>query len=219
MTGKLLLLAMLGAAVGCVDNRSSVSVAGRAFPSDTASGCIFSPDGQFTLGPGQLNIDRGSTYRTVLYVDNAMADPVNNPPGTTTSAASWRATAARTRVNPSDYTDKFPGPLLAVRGENRLPLDGHTIAVGARAPIVVDVLGPALGASVVAAASVPSTIVVGVTLEGFTLGGTRVDSGEFYFGIEICDNTTCGVPACKATEVIASCFGSWQDPLFCFDPG
>lgn len=217
MTRSLLLLALLGTVAGCTDNRTTVAIAGRAAPSDTTGVCAFSADGEFQLGPGSLALG-GLGYRAVLYVDNTSIDPTGNPPGTGPAANAWRATAARTRLNPSDYTSNYPGTLLPVQGENRLPLDGITISPGGRAPVFVDMLGPALAA--VAAAAGEGTVVLGITLEGQTLGGMRVESGEFYFPIQLCTlGSSCPLPFCKTSEVVASCFGAWQDPYFCLDPG
>jgi len=218
----------LAAVVGCADNRTTIEIRGHAFPVDTADGCTFRPESQFQLGNGILDVQYAlgyggagaPTYGAVLYVTNHGNNPTTaeTTPGSTVSGSSWRALAARVRVNPSDYTSSFPPSpaLIPLRSSIRVPLDGLTTRPGQESTQFVQIVDPALGALIAAAtvAGPPRMLVVGVTLEGETLDGTRVDSGEWFYGIEVCRGcqpTACVDPA----KTLSSCFGRWQDPIFC----
>jgi len=217
----------LAAVVGCADNRTTVEIRGHAFPVDTANGCSFRPESQLQLGNGSLDVAYGGgyagaggpTYGAVLYITNHSNDPTtaDTTPGSTVSGSSWRALAARVRVNPSDYTSNYPpNPgLIPLRTTIRVPLDGQTTRPGAESTQFVQIVDPTLAALIAAAtaAGPPQMLVVGVTLEGETLDGTRVDSGEWFYGIEVCRG--CRATACTGTKVLGSCFGAWQDPTFC----
>jgi len=234
MNRRLLLAAALAAAVGCAENRTTIEIRGHAFPSSTDNGCAFAAGSDLQLGNGRLDIAYTGlggygpigqpTYSAAIYIANTGTDPTvsDTTPGTTPSAASWRGVAARIRVNPSDYTDRYPpGPsLVPLGGSIRLPLPGQTIRPGSESVEVVELIDPTLAAALVAATPVGQLfrIVVGVTLEGETLGGKRVDSGEWFYGIDVCRGCSplvCSDPA----KTLSSCFGGWQDPAFCTGGG
>jgi hypothetical protein len=228
MVRRLILLGAVAVAIGCSDNRTTIEIRGHAFPSDTSSGCKFSATGQLQLGPGLLDVAYplgygaagGPTYGAVLYVTNTSADPTKSgtTPGSTISGNSWRALAARIRLNPSDYTSDFPPnpPLLPIALESRVALDGQTTRPGDATTQFVTLLEPTVATLVQSAmpAGAPRSLVVGVTLEGETLGGQKVDSGEWFFSIQVCRG--CAATACSdPSKVLSSCFGGWQDPTFC----
>jgi hypothetical protein len=204
---KLALLALVAA--GCADNRSSIEILGHAFPQDVTT-CKYAAGGEFQLGNGVLDIGAGSprTYELPLYVSNLMADPSQNGNGSTLSGKAWRATAAHLRFNPSDYTSKFPpSPALVAVGvsEARVPMNGQTIDPGGKTVLDTVVIPAVVGATIAG----PGSVVVGVTLEGITLDGSMMDSGEFFYGIEVCN----GCLACIAPAVRTGCFGPYQDPV------
>jgi hypothetical protein len=211
-------LAMLLAA--CVDNRSSIEITGRAAPSDPTT-CKFAAGGENLLGPGTLDVSFGNmTYNMVVYLTNNLADPTATVPEALTSAKAWTATAARVRVNPKDYLDRFGASpaLLSLAGENTTALDGQTVApAGGQTAQFVNVLSRSLGAQIAAAAVAAGEtrrIVVGITLEGLTKDGARLDSGEWFFPIDICNG--CLQPAsvtCPTGQVLVAnnCFAFGQD--------
>jgi hypothetical protein len=220
---KRILLAIVVLAAACADNRTSIEITGRAAQSDPKS-CTFDPSGKNLLGPGTLDVSFGNmTYSTVLYVTNNIADPVTSVPEATTASKAWRASAARVRVNPQDYLDRFGASpaLLPFQGENTLPLDGQTTPpAGGKTAQLVDVISRSLGAQIgaaQAAAGDTRRVVLGITLEGLTLDGARVDSGEWYFPVDVCNgclqpaSATCADPA--QVLVAGNCFGFGQDTV------
>ena len=109
-------------------NLGEDEILGRAAP-DNVPSCKFAAGGLFLAGPGQLDVTTAAvrTYDAFLYVNNKMVDPSKANDQTIASSKSWRALAAKIRVNPSDYLTKFPPApdLLSFSGDNRLPLDGR----------------------------------------------------------------------------------------------
>jgi hypothetical protein len=202
----------------CVENRTSIEITGRAAPGDPTS-CKFAPGGDLVAGPGTLDVSFADkrVYAMEVYVTNNLADPKATVPEASTETKSWRAEAAHVRVNPSGYSQQFASsPALApVSGENVLPLDGQTTSPGGKSVQYVDVVSHALGD--VLAGAVPAggavQVVLGITLEGQTLDGARVDSGEFFFPLLVCDGCLQPKVACTATQkpVSTGCFEVGQD--------
>jgi hypothetical protein len=185
-------LALLALAA-CPDNRSSVAILGRAFPSDLTS-CKFSDSGELWLGPGTLDTSFVTERRfgLVVYVENELADPSEITPGATPAGKAWRAQAARVRVNSPDYITDFPpvgSAMLNLQSEVRIPLDGLTIMPGDRSAQWVDAINAALGAQMAAVlpAGARQLAVLGITLEGDTLDGAKLDTGEWYYPVYVCD--------------------------------
>jgi len=222
MTRRTLLLVLAAAAAACVDNRVTIEVRGHAFPSAFAP-CNFVPGGQFQLGPGVLDVSAGRTYGAVLYVKNNASNTTEASPGTVASSNAWRALAARVRVNPSDYIADFPPSpaMIPVQVSQRLPLDGQTTLPGAESAQFTDIISAEVGLLIanaaIAAGPQPQRIVVGVKLEGETLSGTKVDSGEWFYAIDICQGCLPTLADCIAAggTKLDSCFGPWQDPIAC----
>lgn len=208
------------AAAGCADNRTTVEILGRAAPSDTTT-CKYSSSGDFLLGPGTMDVSAAApTYATVLYIKNNAADPATSTPGTVTDSKAWRALAAKVRVNPSKYVGDFaPSPaLLGYSAENVLPMDGMTTPPGGNAAQFADLLGSGIGAQLkgLVAAGATAKVVLGVTLQGQTLDGTDVDSGEWYMALEVCNGCLAGLTCTAPAVPTPSCFGFYQDPApFC----
>jgi hypothetical protein len=230
---KRILLTVALALAACADNRTSIEITGRAAP-DGVPSCKFSSGGDEILGPGTLDVNFPSrTYSTVLYVTNNLADPTTAVPEATTASKAWRATAARVRVNPQDYVDKFGASpaLLSFQGENTIPLDGTTTApAGGQSAQFVDVISSSLGAQLATAAAAAGQtrrVVLGITLQGLTLDGARVDTGEWFFPVDVCTgclvpgaasgvNFATDPPSCTdATKTFSAgnCFGVGQDTV------
>jgi hypothetical protein len=216
-------LALALAGTGCLDNKSSIEILGHAFP-DGVDTCVFKPTGDYQLGNGQLNLNyagAAKTYDMVVYIKNTMPDPTSTGTGITLSGKSWRASAVRVRYNPSDYTSKFPPTaslMVNFQGEVRMPVDGLTVEPNTSQSQFIHVIPQSVGTALAAAMGAGTTgeLVVGITIEGITLDGVRVDTGEWYFGIDVANpaapvTITCADPA----KVLNSCFGFQQDPIKC----
>jgi hypothetical protein len=233
-TKKLLVLLALGLGACRADNRSSIEILGRAAPSSTTD-CTFAPGGQIDGNPAVLDVATTYNgflrYRIPLYVNNLLADPtvVNN--ATVTSAKAWRPDVARVRVNPSSHVnDVNPSPaLLAFQAENTIPMQGQVIDVGGKSVQIVDVVSHQLGQAIQALVT-PGQVqrmVLGISLQGHTLDGQYLDSGEWYYPVDVCNGclscTACTgtTPICAAPAVPASgCGGPGQDqPTVCVAPG
>jgi hypothetical protein len=214
-----LFLFALALVAGCrYENRTSIAITGRASPSSSTE-CTFTGGGRTLLGPGTLDVSFGSlTYSTVVYVTNNLADPVADSPEASTDAKAWRAEAVRVRLNPPDYTGTFDASpaLLPVTGENVLPLDGQVTPPGAKTAQWVDVVSPALGQIIAGGlTSAQQRVVVGITLQGHTLDGASLESGEWFFPIDVCNGCLLPTSDCPAPNVLApsNCFGLAQDSV------
>ena len=212
----LAVLLAAAAAAGCADNRTTVEILGRAAPTDVTT-CKYSSTGDFLLGPGTLDVSAAApTYATVLYIKNNAVDPATNTPGAVTDSKAWRALAAKVRVNPSSYVGDFaPSPaLLGYAAENVLPMDGMTTPPGGNSSQFVDLLGSGIGAQLkgLVAAGATAKVVLGVTLQGQTLDGAKVDSGEWYMALEVCNGCLAGLTCTAPAVLTPSCFGLYQDP-------
>jgi hypothetical protein len=207
-------LALLLAA--CVENRSSIEILSRAAPSDPKT-CKFAAGGESLLGPGVLDVGFDAlTYGLAVYVTNNLADPHATTPESTTASKAWTAVSAKVRLNPKEYVDQFGAspPLLAITDENVIPLDGATTAVGGSNVQLVDAVSQPLGAMLAAAlgADAPRSVILGITLQGHTADGARLDSGEWYFPLTVCRGCLVA-PTCTGTQALVpgSCFGVGQD--------
>lgn len=220
------LASVLVLAAACADNRSSIEIDGRAAPSD-AKACEFAPGGKNVLGPGLLDVrSMTPSYSLVLYVKNnlskptAAAQPVTGQiPMVTDASKVWTANAARVRINPSDYVDAYaPNPaLLDFQGENTLPLDGQPVQPGGgtAAQYVEAVSGP-LGALLVGKVTPGDLkrVILGITLKGQSNDGASVDSGEWYFPLDLCNGCLVAeTPTCGTGQVLTrtSCFATLPD--------
>jgi hypothetical protein len=201
----------------CVSSAASeIQITSRAAPSDPKT-CKFAAGGESFLGPGVLDVGVGSlTYGLAVYVTNNLADPHSTIPESLTSTKAWTAVAAKVRVNPADYVDQFGAspPLLTISDENVIPLDGSTTLVGGSSVQFVDAVSRPLGAKIAAAlgTGAPRSVVLGITLQGHTADGARLDSGEWFFPVTICSGCLV-TPTCATgtTLVPGSCFGPGQD--------
>jgi hypothetical protein len=214
----LLLLLSLGAC-DAGDNQSSVQILGRALStSDTE--CSYKGGGEMQLGGGTLDVsaEYGAflTYALPLYVNNELADPADTSSAGVTAAKTWYAQTARVRVNPAAYINQFgPNPaLLPFHAENVIPLDGHGIPVDVEDVVWVEAVSRALG--VAFQGQIPAgesrQVVLGITIQGKTADGRALDTGEFYYPIEVCSGCLSPVPACADPNVLRfSCGGPGQD--------
>ncbi len=196
-------------AVGaCADNRSSVEISGRAAPSDDTKCTFDAASGKTLLGSGALDLSLLRSYRLIAYVHNNLANPQDTTPEALPSAKAWRATAAKVRVNPKEYVDRFGASpaLLAFSGENTIPLDGQTIEPGGVTAQEIDALSSPVGTAIAAALTAGGggiqRVVLGITLEGITLDDKNLDTSEWYYPIDVCSG--CLAATCPADTTPAS---------------
>ena len=223
---RILLVLLFTLFTGCAyENRSSIEVTGRAAPS-SATSCTFAAGGQNILGPGILDVSfTRRSYSTVVYVSNNLTDPKAVNPDSTTDAKAWRAESVKVRLNPKDYTDAFGASpaLLAVTGENILPLDNLVTPPNGKSAQFADLVSPALGDAIASGVSASTgRVVLGVTLQGHTLDGAKLDSGEWFFPLDVCDGCLQPAVACLPGQTFAAgnCFGVGQDNApVCVCPG
>lgn len=232
-TKKLLVLLALGLGACRADNRSSIEILGRAAPS-SATACDYAPGGEFDLTPAILDVGAAYggflRYELPLYVNSLLADPTSATSGTVPSAKAWRFDGARVRVNPADHLgDLQASPtLLPVEAENTIPGDGQVIEVNGSTVLRVDVISQQLGTVLQsrAVANQSQRIVLGISLLGHTLDGAELNTGEWFYSLEVCSGClTCtgctgSTPICAAPALPASsCGGPGQDfPTVCVTP-
>ncbi len=206
----------LVAVMGCrAANGSSIEITGRAAPSD-AKACKFAPGGDVLLGNGIYDVALGGPYGLALYVQNNLVDPSSIAPGSTTQSKSWAVESARVRVNPKEYTDLYkPSPALAaISGDSTLPVapSSTLTPAGGTATVVMNVLTDGLLAALQAGAGAGGTVVLGITLEGRTEDGARLDSLEWPFPLNVCSGCLSAVPTCAVgtTPTPNLCLGLGQ---------
>jgi hypothetical protein len=199
----LLATVALAASMGCgADNRASIEILGRALPSDVKL-CEFSGTvSKVIFGNGVYDVSLGGTpYGIALYVQNNLVDPNTIAPGATTQTKDWSVEAVRVRMNPKEYTDRYhPSPALAaLSGEAVLPIaTSSTIGVPAgQGTVIMNILSDGMLATLLGATP-GGTVVLGITLQGRTGDGARLDASEWPFPLEICNgclNSKVGPPA------------------------
>ncbi len=217
----LLALLALAALNGCgADNRSSIEILGRALPTDIKT-CEFSgTPNKVIFGNGTYDVTLGGTpYGIALYVQNNLIDPGTIVPGATTQSKDWSVESVRVRWNPTEFTDRYkPSPgLAALSGQAVLPVaTSATIAVAeGTGTIIMSVLSDGMLADLLGATP-GETAVLGITLQGRTNDGARLDSSEWPFPIQVCAgclNSTVGPPAVCPTGTTLqpnSCLGLGQ---------
>jgi hypothetical protein len=221
MTTKKILGLLLLALAGCgADNRSSVQIVGRAAPSSPTD-CTYAGGGQFLLGAPGGTLDVSAAYgaflryHLVLYVNNELADPATQSSSAISSSKTWYARSARVRVNPSSYVSTFhPDPgLLDFAAENTVPADSHGIPVNGKDVVAVEVISHALGMALQGQVPAGETrrIVLGITIEGDTADGRPLDTGEWYYPVDVCSGCL-AAPVCTAPNVLKfSCSGPGAD--------
>jgi len=224
-TKKILLLLTLALGACRAQNRSSIVILGRAAPSSPTD-CKFAAGGQFLMGPGTLDVgavyDGFLRYDLALYVNNELGDPTQNSETAVSAAKSWRPDVAKVRVNPSNWVkDNNPSPvLLPFSAENAIPLDGQTIPANGKSVLLVSAVSQQLGQAIqqVAPAGQLSRVVLGISLQGHTLDGEFLETGEWYYPIDVCvgclacSGCTGTTPICPGGTVTAtSCGGPGQD--------
>lgn len=211
------LLALL-AVTACVDNRSSIEIGGPLAP-DGVPSCKFSPSNLSPLMAGVLDVGASAlpTYVVVVKVTNNLTDPAAVSSEGFSPAKDWTADAARVRVNPKEYLDRYaPNPtLLAFQADNVTPLTGQTVTkAGGSAALAVVAVSGALGAQLATAVAAGDArqVVLGISLQGHTADGAYLETSDWYYPITVCRGCL-AAPACAAGQVLVpqSCFGAGQD--------
>jgi hypothetical protein len=206
---------VLFAAAACADNHPSVEIDGRAAPSDVTT-CLFAAGGQFLLGPGLLDVGVKTSYEGHFYIRNNISDPSASDPNTVKSAKAWHGDAVKVRINPSDYVSRIqPSPALAnFSGELVMPVATNTVAPETADVVSMDLLAPGVGGQIANLVGAGQTlrIVLGITLEGETLDGQRIQTNEFFYPVDVCRGCL-AEPVCPAgtTLTAQTCDGAGQD--------
>jgi hypothetical protein len=206
-------------------NLSSVELLGRAAPQDTTQ-CQFDANGDRLLGTGILDV--GSAYAGVghyleygmaVYIRNNLVDPAVTSSAALTDSKTWRALSAHVRVNPPSFIDTFganPGVLAPACGtcDQFISLDGTGIQPNNQEVVSLRAISQSLGSQLRTAlpANSKARVVLGITVEGVTTDGETLDSGEWYYGVDVCDGCL-PIPTCPAGQVLsaANCIGFGQD--------
>ena len=219
------LLALLAFAA-CADNRASIEIGGPLSP-DGVPSCKFSPANLSPLLAGVLDVAATAlpTYTVVVKVTNNLLDPAAVSSEGFSPAKDWTADAARVRINPSEYVDRYaPNPaLLPFQAENVTPLTGQTVTkAGGNAALAVVAVSGALGAQLASAVAAgdPRQVVLGISLQGHTADGAHLETNDWYYPITVCRGCL-AAPACAAGQVLVptNCFGAGQDsPPVCSTP-
>jgi hypothetical protein len=203
----------LAAVAGCgADNRASIEITGVAAPTSSTT-CEFSASGKNLLGNGLYDVALGGQFVIALYVRNNLVDPNTISPGATTQTKDWSVEAVRVRANPTEFVDRYhPSPALAaISSESILPIATSSIVQpsGGTATFVMGILSDGLLSALAGGAGAGGTVVLGLTLEGRTNDGARLDSSEFPYALDVCNGcvpipTTCPT---GTTLVVSSCVG------------
>ena len=216
------LLAVLAAAalMGCrAENGTDIEITGRAVASDEKT-CAFATGGKVRLGNGVYDPLLGGPYILPLYVQNNLTDPKIVSPGTTTQSKGWRPEQVRIRVNPKEYTDLYqPSPALAAIpfAESVLPVAASSVAepAGGQAIYIMSIITDGLLVALQGGAGAGGTIVLGITLQGRTNDGARLDSNEWPFPIEIQPVSFVDPSPCPTGTTLASACDGQTNVVFC----
>lgn len=232
MIRPFLLAACAAGLAACgAQNRTSVEILGHAMPSDQAA-CAYTSGGQYQLGNGQYDVTQkvaytlGTTivytplagYSLVLYVQNDLQDPSKVSQTQTKEANAWSAQSVRVRLNPKDYVgDYHPSPALAsITGEAVLPVAASPIVepLGGQATLWVDLLSADLVTQLLGAAP-GGYVVLGITLQGVTSAGQRIDSGEWMYPLFICSGCNAPPTTCAAGKTQQFACDGQQNQMIC----
>jgi hypothetical protein len=202
-TKKILLLLALSLGACRAQNRSSIVILGRAAPSSTTE-CKYGAGGEFLMGPGVLDVGAAYSnflsYELPLYVNNELSDPSATSDTAVSAAKTWRPDVAKVRVNPPNW----------VKDNNTIPANGKSV-------LLVSAVSQQLGqeiqkAQLSAPAGSTNRIVLGISLQGHTMDGEFLESGEWYYPVDVCVGCL-AIPACPADRPALqfSCGGPGQD--------
>jgi hypothetical protein len=223
----LLAVLALVAVTGCREgNGSSIEITGNALQGGFDP-CAFTSGGALLLGNGFYDpapvaggapVD-GGAYILALYIQNNLADPNSIAPGSTTDSKGWRPENVRVRVNPKEYTDLYkPSPALAAISVADLTLPvapSSTVKPGGgNGVFVMNIFGDGLTAAL-QGIGVPGTLVLGITLQGRTNDGARLDSVEWPLAIDVLAPSSLSLtPTCPTgTTAKDRCVGQTLIPV------
>lgn len=211
----ILLTTLALALTACSAGSSGIEILGRSAPSDPAA-CLFSSSGTvFILGNGLYDTTLGGQFSLVLDFKNNLADPKTSNPNAVTQMKSWTPFAARVRLNPKDYAGTYkPSPALAaVTSDTVLPVSGAQTADPAGGLGLVE-LGLLSNGTLTALQSLTGggQVVFGITLQGQTGDGARLDANEWFLPIDVCVGCLAAAPTCPTgkTARANTCAGMGQ---------
>lgn len=169
-----LLLAGLGLVGGCAENRSSLYIEAVMYIDPLGSECIADPSGDSAFLPGgTVDLLIRSDYYAPLLVGNQLY-PVGN-------GARLRTETNRIQVESADITIE---PLSGSGGTSfRVPVSA-TVHPGDDDPGQVGVFVELIPRGAI---SDVGSYIVHITLNGRTLGGTPIQSGEWLYPVEVCE--------------------------------
>ena len=166
-------------APGCAHNDSTLFVLDVLAPQSVAQGtkCLFTSDPtQPYLASGILDVALRSSYTGYFLVGNQMLSQVStSAPRTETSYVNVQGAYVTVRDLSGNFLNQFTVDAAA------------TIAPASGATPSYEAIGVTIVDSATAALVAPGTVVSAVRFFGKTLGGQSVESEEFHFPVEICD--------------------------------
>ena len=199
--GALAVGVVAAVATACVENKGSIYVQGIMAPPIPQPGqpCTYTPQASSTtLFQGTLDVGFADSYTAVFLVGNQMVQRG--------SASQVRAESSRVQllggvVRLTDTTGAQVANFTALGSGYAEAASGNTPGYGAIALTVIDpatvenVLRPAVsnGSS--------KRLIANVKVYGQTLGGLRVESGEYPFPVDVCAGCLVRIPADAPTCV------------------
>lgn len=176
-----LLLGGLGLAGGCAENRSSLYIESVMYIDPSGSECVADPSGDTAfLSTGVLDLAMRQNYTAPLVVANQLY-PVGN-------GARLRTETSRIQIESADVTVE---PITGSGGGSyRIPF-AAVVNAGDDDPGKTGVFVELVPAGVIEG---EGQYILRVKLNGRTLGGTPIQSGEWLYPLEACDGCLRGCP-------------------------
>jgi hypothetical protein len=191
------------AAPGCADNDSMLFVEGVL--AIEATDCVARPEsGALMRAAGTLDLSLRGGYRAALLVGSQLTQRG--------SREQLRTETARLVLKGADITlqDAYaqnldlggnPNPFSTIGSGFVNPAGGTDPGLGA---IFVDVIPAALAASVEGGVQGSGLVLAKIKVFGETLGGQKVESGEYLYPIQICRGCLVNYPASTNTGTVGS---------------
>lgn len=190
-----MLLGGLGLVGGCAENRSSLFIAAAMYIDPTGTECVADPSGDVTtIADGVIDLAIRTSYTAPLLIANQLYSVGNG--------ALLRTETNRIQIESADIT------VEAISGSGgdsyRIPVSG-----------LVDVGDDEPGQSGIFVDLVPEGVItqegqyiIKVKVNGRTLGGTPIQSGEWLFPLVACTGCLRVCPPEGETELVRSPCGN-----------